>query len=546
MGAMIERVKKTPRTRPGRPLERLATQADNSHGPEEMEHDERRDIEARAAWQGVSAAFAALGRTFVCVDREFRVIHASTAIDEMLGEGASEGVAGKRVSDLLGTDLFGPAGTLTLALRGGEKKEGWRAHLRLDDGEHHLVSLSAAPFPTQMMAACDPRVAYVLVLRPSEEDTTTEALGPTSISGLIARSPAMLRIFALIDNLRHSDATVLITGESGTGKELVARSIHEHSPRTQGPFVAVNCGALPGELLESELFGHVRGAFTGAVKDRVGRFEMASDGTLFLDEVGDLPLPLQVKLLRVLQERTFERLGESTRGRARAASSPRPTVDLRRPVADGRFREDLYYRLRVVPIEIPPLRARREDIEPLARCHPGPGRRAQGSCAAALAGCPPGAAPTRLAGQRPRAGERARVRRRRLPWSNAPARGPPGARQGAPTVRARPRAVPCGDSSARHPPARRSLRRKPNPPRAAGEPSGDRRAAPDSRPAPVEPRGHRQGPGHQPHNALAAPQGSRPDLDAPAPPPIGWEFSHPILILLKRACAITLQHHVEP
>jgi len=332
-----------------------------------MEHDERRDIEARAAWQGVSAAFAALGRTFVCVDREFCVIHASTAIDEILGEGASEGVAGKRVSDLLGTDLFGPAGTLTLALRGGEKKEGWRAHLRLDEGEHHLVSLSAAPFPTQMMAACDPRVAYVLVLRPSEEDSTTEALGPTSISGLIARSPAMLRIFALIDNLRHSDATVLITGESGTGKELVARSIHEHSPRTKGPFVAVNAAALPGELLESEMFGHVRGAFTGAVKDRVGRFEMASEGTLFLDEVGDLPLPLQVKLLRVLQDGTFERLGESTMRTSRARVIAATNIDLEAAIASGRFREDLYYRLRVVPLEVPPLRARREDIEPLAR-----------------------------------------------------------------------------------------------------------------------------------------------------------------------------------
>ncbi len=121
----------------------------------------------------------------------------------------------------------------------------------------------------------------------------------------------MDRIFRLVENLEHSEATVLLTGESGTGKEVLARAIHAHSPRRGGPFVAVNCGALPGELLESELFGHVRGAFTGAVRDRAGRFELAAGGTLFLDEVGDLPLPLQVKLLRVLQERTFERVGES-------------------------------------------------------------------------------------------------------------------------------------------------------------------------------------------------------------------------------------------
>jgi transcriptional regulator with GAF, ATPase, and Fis domain len=131
--------------------------------------------------------------------------------------------------------------------------------------------------------------------------------------------------------------------------------------------VAVNAGALPGELLESEMFGHVRGAFTGAVKDRIGRFEMASGGTLFLDEVGDLPLPLQVKLLRVLQDGTFERLGESATRTSEARVIAATNVDLPAAISEGRFREDLYYRLRVVPIEVPPLRARREDIEPLAR-----------------------------------------------------------------------------------------------------------------------------------------------------------------------------------
>jgi DNA-binding NtrC family response regulator len=187
------------------------------------------------------------------------------------------------------------------------------------------------------------------------------------MGGLIARSPALLRVFSLVENLRHTDAAVLISGESGTGKELVARAIHERSSRRNGPFVAVNCAALPAELLESEMFGHVRGAFTGAVRDRIGRFEMASEGTLFLDEIGDMPPTIQVKLLRVLQDGTYERVGENRPRVSRARVIAATHVDLLRAVSDGRFRDDLYFRLRVVPIEIPPLRDRREDIEPVAR-----------------------------------------------------------------------------------------------------------------------------------------------------------------------------------
>jgi transcriptional regulator with GAF, ATPase, and Fis domain len=194
-----------------------------------------------------------------------------------------------------------------------------------------------------------------------------EASGPIAGFGLIARSKAMGRVFRLIDTLQQSEATVLITGDSGTGKEVMARIIHAHSPRRSGPFVAVNAAALPGDLLESELFGHVRGAFTGAVKDRAGRFETANDGTLFLDEVGDVPLHLQVKLLRVLQEHTYERVGDSTSRRTNARIVAATNKNLKKAVAEGQFREDLYYRLRVFPIEVPRLRDRREDIEPIAK-----------------------------------------------------------------------------------------------------------------------------------------------------------------------------------
>jgi transcriptional regulator with GAF, ATPase, and Fis domain len=158
----------------------------------------------------------------------------------------------------------------------------------------------------------------------------------------------------------------LISGESGTGKEVIARAIHAQSLRAKGPFVAVNCGALPAGLLESEMFGHAQGAFTGASRARMGRFELATDGTLFLDEVGDLPLELQVKLLRVLQDGTYERLGENHTRTSRARVIAATHVHLAEAVRTGRFREDLFYRLRVVPVEVPPLRERREDLEPLA------------------------------------------------------------------------------------------------------------------------------------------------------------------------------------
>ena len=185
--------------------------------------------------------------------------------------------------------------------------------------------------------------------------------------GVVARSEAMIRIVHLVENLHRSDVNVLITGESGSGKEVVARAVHAMSPMRAGPFVGVNCAALPGELLESELFGHVRGAFTGAVKDRVGRLELARGGTLFLDEIGEMPPQLQVKLLRVLQERSYERVGESHPRKVEARIIAATNADLPDAVRAGRFRDDLYYRLRVVPIHIPPLSERTEDIEPLAR-----------------------------------------------------------------------------------------------------------------------------------------------------------------------------------
>ena len=182
---------------------------------------------------------------------------------------------------------------------------------------------------------------------------------------IIGRSPAMQEIYKLIGRVVTNEATILICGESGTGKELVARAIHFKSPRWRGPFVAVNCSAIPSGLLESELFGHERGAFTGASERRTGKFEQAAGGTLFLDEIADLPLELQPKLLRVLQEREFSRVGGLEVLRAQVRIIAATNHDLEAAVSAGRFREDLYFRLRVIPISLPPLRERREDITEL-------------------------------------------------------------------------------------------------------------------------------------------------------------------------------------
>ncbi len=188
---------------------------------------------------------------------------------------------------------------------------------------------------------------------------------------LIGESAAMRELRALLAQVAPTAASVLLLGESGTGKELAARCLHQLSPRAQQPFVPVNCGGLPSELVESELFGHERGAFTGALTARAGRVELAHGGTLFLDEVAEAPLPLQVKLLRVLETHRLERLGAVRSVAADFRLVAATHADLARRVADGSFREDFLYRLGVFPIRLPPLRARREDIPLLARCFAG-------------------------------------------------------------------------------------------------------------------------------------------------------------------------------
>lgn len=191
-----------------------------------------------------------------------------------------------------------------------------------------------------------------------------DATGPP-IPGLIGSGPAMEQVYRLTRQVARSNASVLLLGETGTGKELIAKAIHRLSPRGSGPFIRVNCGALAENLLESELFGHVRGAFTGAIDNRTGRFEAAHTGTVFLDEINSTTPKLQVKLLRVLQEHEFERVGDTQTIRVDTRVIAASNRDLLQETEEGRFREDLYYRLNVVTIYLPPLRDRREDIPSL-------------------------------------------------------------------------------------------------------------------------------------------------------------------------------------
>jgi formate hydrogenlyase transcriptional activator len=188
-----------------------------------------------------------------------------------------------------------------------------------------------------------------------------------NFSEIVGDSAALRCVLTAVDLVAPTDATVLLQGETGTGKELLARVLHHRSARRTHPFVTLNCAAIPTGLLESELFGHERGAFTGAMAQRLGRFELAHRGTLFLDEIGDLPLELQPKLLRVLQEHAFERLGSSRTQQVDVRVVAATNADLAQLVAEKRFRSDLYYRLNVFPIVLPPLRERREDIPPLVR-----------------------------------------------------------------------------------------------------------------------------------------------------------------------------------
>ena len=268
----------------------------------------------------------------------------------IIGECDSPGGLASLVEQLDAWDAHVP-----VVVIGRDRVVGWPDYMR-----QRLLSTAELPLTyNQLLDILHRAQVYREVF---DEGLRKHQREPNLFRSLVGTSRAIQSVRQMMKQVADTEATVLILGDSGTGKEVVARNLHYHSRRKDAPFVPVNCGAIPAELLESELFGHEKGAFTGAITSRAGRFELAAGGTLFLDEIGDMPMNMQVKLLRVLQERTFERVGSNKPQQADVRVIAATHKNLEEMIARGEFREDLFYRLHVFPIEMPPLRERIEDL----------------------------------------------------------------------------------------------------------------------------------------------------------------------------------------
>ncbi|NLI31749.1 MAG: sigma 54-interacting transcriptional regulator [Deltaproteobacteria bacterium] len=293
------------------------------------------------------------------VDMEWCVTSFNRAAEEITGVPRQEAI-GRRCSDVFRSSMCGASCALRQTLETGKPVIGKSGYIIDADGNRIPISISTA-----ILRDGEGRViggAETFRDLSEVEALRQELEGKFRVGDLVSRSPLMQRVMEVLPAIASSPSTVLILGETGTGKELVARTIHSLSPRNQGPFIAVNCGALPDTLLESELFGYKTGAFTGAHKDKPGRFALAGGGSIFLDEIGEVSPALQVRLLRVLQERTYEPLGATRSEEADVRVIVATNKDLAEEVRRGRFREDLYYRVNVMRVELPPLRRRKEDI----------------------------------------------------------------------------------------------------------------------------------------------------------------------------------------
>ncbi|MDX9715305.1 MAG: sigma 54-interacting transcriptional regulator [Dissulfurispiraceae bacterium] len=293
------------------------------------------------------------------VDLDWRVTSFNRAAEEITGVKREEAI-GRRCSEVFRSSMCGASCALKQTLKTGKPIIGKSGYIIDSTGSRIPISISTAV----LRDASGNVIGGAETFRDLSEVEALrhELQGKAQVGDINSRSPLMLRVLEALPAIAASPSTVLILGETGTGKELTARTIHSLSPRNSGPFVAVNCGALPETLLESELFGYKAGAFTGAARNKPGRFDIARGGTIFLDEIGEMSPAMQVKLLRVLQERTYEPLGSTKTETADVRIVAATNRDLADQVRLGLFREDLYYRINVVRIELPPLKNRKEDL----------------------------------------------------------------------------------------------------------------------------------------------------------------------------------------
>ncbi|HYD83800.1 MAG TPA: sigma 54-interacting transcriptional regulator, partial [Opitutus sp.] len=308
-----------------------------------------------------------LGEGVMITDAQWRIQYANGVLHQITGYTPAE-FAGLTPHHLFAVDTAMQA-ECSAQNPIAETEERREMRLRDKSGELRWVYLKTTPFRNAQGEIVGRVTALGCIDRQKELERENEILlaeARENFGHIVGESLALKKVLSQIATVAPTEASVLVLGESGTGKELVARAVHELSPRRARPLVRVNCASIPKELFESEFFGHVRGAFTGAIKDRVGRFELANGGTLFLDEIGEIPLELQGKLLRVLQEGQFERVGDERTRRVEVRIIAATNRDLQAEAKAGRFRLDLYYRLSVFPIELAPLRERLDDIEPLA------------------------------------------------------------------------------------------------------------------------------------------------------------------------------------
>lgn len=300
-----------------------------------------------------------IGEGLLTVDKNFKINFFNRAAEQITGFKREE-VLNQFCKYVFKCELCESKCPIGLILESGNPLYDFRSNIEIKDGTRKPIKLNAAILKNDS----DQPIGGVISFRDlSEIESIRKDISAAgNFYGIIGRGKAMQDIFNLIEEISDSDATVLIQGESGTGKELVANAIQATSKRKSKPFVKVNCAVFPENLLASELFGHIKGAFTDAVRDRLGRFELANEGTIFLDEIAEMPLQTQVQLLRVLQEGTFEKVGESIPRKADVRVIAATNIKITEALKNGKLREDLYFRLNVIPIFIPPLRERVEDI----------------------------------------------------------------------------------------------------------------------------------------------------------------------------------------